>query len=791
MRTPGLLDGINILELGGEPAAQAGRVLADLGADVFRVSPAHCRDPLRTSRSLWSTWTHDIVASSEPDDHRSVAEIIDMLQDFDVIVDTPRDPNSVVLDPSHAPLAHWVHITPFGMTGPRSHWHATDLGIMAASGNMFATGDPDRAPVRPSRPASYAHVAGEVAFAVVSAVESRRRQVVDISMQECVTIANMGSAGRYFRTGARGARNGARIGTTREVWRTLDGFVSFGIRGGAARAASMAAVAELVTNASIPAILDDGTNALDQDWKTWSQNTASAAELLALEIAIGRYFAGQTMQSLYDIAVERNVMLAPAMSPREIYASEQLAARDFFRKNRFGDDIPRSFYIEHPQRGIERDYVPRNVRITVTPEPHTDTRVAATTGLWAGTNILEFGSGAAGPIANRYFVEHGATVLRIESASRPDFLRAMVIGPNNPHGLEGSDLYDALNCGKRHLTLNLKHPDGLAIVRRLIVEWADAVAENYAPRAMANFGLDYESLTKLKPDLVMISACLNGQTGPHRDYPGFGGQGAALSGWNWVTGWPDREPVGPFGTITDSLAPRYVAAALAAGIHHRRRTGLGTFIDISQVETGLYALSPWLVDFSTYNTIGMRNGNRSATAVPHGAFRCADEFSVNNANTPLDDRWIAIACHTDEAWEALAENIDLSISQRLRWTTFAQRSNDIDEVEAVVSQYCATRNRDAVADQLQASGIEAVPVADFGDLMNDPQLAHRDHFVALTHPALGEGRYERNGIRFSDGASGYWRAGPTLGQDNEWVLADLLGLTSTEIADLHASGALA
>ena len=169
--------------------------------------------------------------------------------------------------------------------------------------------------------------------------------------------------------------------------------------------------------------------------------------------------------------------------------------------------------------------------------------------------------------------------------------------PDNPHGLEGSPMYDGLNVGKRNLTLNLKQPAAVDIVRRLVVEWADAVAENFAPRAMKGFGLDYDTLATIKPDLVMMSACLNGQTGPHKDYPGFGGQGSALAGYNALTGWPDREPVGPYGTITDSLAPRYVAAALAAGLHYRRRTGHGVYLDLSQVESANWTLAPWLLDY--------------------------------------------------------------------------------------------------------------------------------------------------------------------------------------------------
>src|SRR5437763_12326183 len=127
---------------------------------------------------------------------------------------------------------------------------------------------------------------------------------------------------------------------------------------------------------------------------------------------------------------------------------------------------------------------------------------------------------------------------------------------------------------------------------------------------MRGFGLDYDTLAGIKPDLVMVSSCLQGQTGPHRDYPGFGGQGAALSGFNWLTGWPDREPLGPYGTITDSLAPRFVASALAAGLLYRRRTGRGVDPDIAQAGAGSYSLSPWPLDHEHGGTNGRPPGQR-------------------------------------------------------------------------------------------------------------------------------------------------------------------------------------
>ncbi len=405
-------------------------------------------------------------------------------------------------------------------------------------------------------------------------------------------------------------------------------------------------------------------------------------------------------------------------------------------------------------------------------------RITASAPAWTGTKLLEFGTGAAGPIAVRYFAEHGGTVVRVESRSRPDFLRTYGMGPGNPCGLEGSDMFDALNVGKLGVTLNLKHPEGVGLAKRL-VQWADAVAENFAPRAMRSFGLDYASMVTEKADLVMVSSCLQGQTGPHKDYPGFGGQGSALGGYNLLTGWPDREPVGPYGTITDSLAPRFVASALAAGLLYRRRTGKGVHLDVAQVEAAVYSLSPWLLDFDVNGHVGSRQGNRSERAVPHGAFPCAGE-----------DRWVAIAIWDDDDWARLAHVIGLDDARARRLGTLDARRAAIDEVEALVASWTASRHADEVASTLQRAGIEAVPVADLGDAAADPQLHHRHHFVTLEHPCMGECGYERNGFRLSDAPAGFTRSSPTLGEHNQYVLGEVLGLDTTEQQRLLDDGVL-
>ena len=786
-----LLTGVRVADLAGEPAAMTGRILADLGAEVVRVEPPG-GDPLRAvppvgpdGMSLrfvaWNAGKACLEVDG-PDDPR----LDDVLAGADVGLTTPGWPGALPPDPGRAPHAVWVAVTPFGRDGPRAGWRASNLGVMASTGNMFCTGDPDRPPVRCTEPTAWSHVGPEAAMAALTALASGRPQVVDVSVQEAVMIASMGHAGRYPRTGNRGRRSGANIGNTREIWPCADGFVSFGLRGGKARVKNMQTITELVVKDGL------GTPALTgRDWTTYDHNRVTPEELQAIAEPIGVYFTRHTMSELYEIACETNLMLAPANSPRQLVESRQLADREFFCA--LGDvaHFPRTFvHVTSPDDVVTQPgpsapacaSSAEDVQWPARPRPASARGGAPTgasgEGAWAGTKVLEFGSGAAGPIAVRYFAEHGATVVREESRSRPDFLRTYGNTPGNPCGLEGSDMFDALNVGKLGLTLNLKHPEGVALAVRLM-EWADAVAENFAPRAMKGFGLDYAAMSANKPDLVMVSSCLQGQTGPHKDYPGFGGQGSALGGYNLLTGWPDREPVGPFGTITDSLAPRFSACALSAGLLYRRRTGTGVHLDVSQVEAAVYSLSPWVLDFDVNGHVGERQGNRSDRAVPHGAFACAGE-----------DRWVAVAAWDDDEWGRLAAAMGLDPAVAARFSTFDARRAGVDTVEALVSAWTAHLHPLEVAEALQGEGLEGVPVADLADASSDPQLHHRGHFVTMEHPCMGPCGYERNGFRLSDAPAGFSHPSPTLGEHNAHVLGDILGMSAAEQKRLADDGVL-
>ncbi len=399
------------------------------------------------------------------------------------------------------------------------------------------------------------------------------------------------------------------------------------------------------------------------------------------------------------------------------------------------------------------------------------------TELFAGTTILEFGGGAAGPVATRYFADHGATVIRVESRQRPDFLRTLRLTPDSPGGLDGAHHFAVLNANKLSVALNLSRPEGVAVARRLAL-WADAVAENFAPGAMAKWGLDYASLVKDRPDLVMISTCLNGQTGPERHYPGFGGQGSALAGFNHLTGWPDREPVGPFGTITDSLSPRFAALLLASALLHRQRTGTGQHIDLAQVEAGIVCLTESMITYAANGEILTRMGNRSRHAAPHGVFPCAGK-----------DRWVAIAVHDDEDWRRLVGAMGAPT-----WATDAVlatatgRLGRVDGLERRLGEWTAGQDAGAVTRRLQAAGVDAAPVEDFADLHEDPQLAHRGHFVEVEHPVIGRHPVETHAIRFSAMEPRIHAPAPRLGEHTEQVLRELLGMSAEEFGRLLEAG---
>jgi crotonobetainyl-CoA:carnitine CoA-transferase CaiB-like acyl-CoA transferase len=369
-------------------------------------------------------------------------------------------------------------------------------------------------------------------------------------------------------------------------------------------------------------------------------------------------------------------------------------------------------------------------------------------------------------------------VVKIESRQRPDFLR--ILRDDGSGKLDASLFFACLNPNKLSAGLNMRDPRAIEVAHRLI-GWGDVVIENFAPGVMQKWGLDYASLAPRYPGLIMMSTCLWGQTGPERAYPGFGGQGSALAGFNYLTGWPDQEPLGPFGTITDSMSPRYVAIAIAAALLHRARTGAGTFIDLSQVEAGVYCLTEWLLAYTASGESVGRMGNRSPLAAPHGVFPAAGD----------EDRWIALAIHNDADWLGFVDLLG-----RPAWATapdlhtLSGRLRHVDELEQAIATWTAPQRAEDLVERLRAAGLDAAVVEHMQDLLRDPQLAHRGHFQQLEHPVIGAHMVEANAIRFSASPHAFTRPAPCLAADSAAVYCDLLGMPRAEFDELAAGGVL-
>jgi crotonobetainyl-CoA:carnitine CoA-transferase CaiB-like acyl-CoA transferase len=393
--------------------------------------------------------------------------------------------------------------------------------------------------------------------------------------------------------------------------------------------------------------------------------------------------------------------------------------------------------------------------------------------------ILDFMWVLAGPGVTRMLADYGATVVRIESTERIDPTRT--VGPFQDHNTspEYSALWGNNNAGKYGITLDLSRPKAREVVFDL-VRWADAVGEAFSPKAMRNWGFDYESLRKIKPDIIMLSTCLMGQTGPLSRFAGFGNLAAALCGFYNLVGWSDRSPSGPFSAYTDYIGPRFGAVALMAALIHRKRTGHGQYIDLAQAESALHFLAVPLLDTVANGREYRPVANYDPDHAPHGVYPAAG-----------DDRWVAIACRTEDQWRALCLAIKRpELAADTRFKTLALRQANRAELDKIISEWTVRFDPHQTEGTLQAAGIPAYTVQTSDDMWRDPQLHHRGHFVQVPHAAMEKTYVENSRFQLSRTPARVDRAAPTLGEHNDYVLANILGYDEDRITDLVADGAL-
>ena len=392
----------------------------------------------------------------------------------------------------------------------------------------------------------------------------------------------------------------------------------------------------------------------------------------------------------------------------------------------------------------------------------------------AGIKILDFTQALAGALATKTLADFGATVIKIEGVTRPDPHRTAAHYKDGIPGLNRRGEFCEDATGKLSLALNLANSKGKQIARNL-AGWADVVVENFAGGVMERLGLGYEDLKKVNPEIIMLSSCMQDQTGPFADHPGFGFHMAALAGFYQITGWPDREPpyLGPY---TDFIAPHFNLAAILAALDYRKRTGQGQYIDVSQYENGVHFLSPLILDCQINARIADRMGNRNDHAVPHDAFRCQGE-----------DRWCAIAVFTSEEWEDFCQVIgNPAWTKKPEFTTLAGRKKHEDELNGRIEEWTLQHTAEEVMCMMQAAGVAAGVLQTGEDLLeNDPQLKHRNFFRELDHPEVGKHHVPGPPFKLSETPFELKRA-PLVGEHNEYVLKEILGMSDEDMSELIA-----
>ena len=394
-----------------------------------------------------------------------------------------------------------------------------------------------------------------------------------------------------------------------------------------------------------------------------------------------------------------------------------------------------------------------------------------------GVKVADFSWVIAGPMLTKYLAIYGADVVKIEAHVRPDRFRLQppfLQKPSRQSSLPFADL----NPSKRSLGLNLGSPEGVEVARRLAA-WADVVVENFSPGQMEAWGLGYERLRELNPRLVMLSSSQLGQKGPQASHPGIGNLLQALAGVNHVTGWPDRDPRGPAIPYPDMIAPWFSVISIIAALDYRDRTGKGQHLDLSQFEATLQFFSPGILDYTVNGQEGGRQGNRGLEATPHGVYPCRGE-----------DAWCAISVRTDAGWDALVAVMGApGWAAEPRFATFLERRRNADALDALIGAWTAPRDAFELQEALQAAGVPASKVNDARDLHEDPQLAHRGHFVTLDHPRMGE--YPTTTPAFDiEGAPPRFTRAPLLGEHTVEVCRDLLGMDEGEVEALRERGVL-
>ncbi len=774
------LDGIRVVDLADEKGELAGRLLADLGADVIRVEPpsgaaSRKAPPFHEGRSLYFAYRNFNKRGLALDLHQEEGRerLRELAARADVLIESfgpgglaARGLDADLLRAANPGLVV-LSISDFGGSGPYRDWVATDATLEALGGMQFQAGLPDKPPLLPPGTPAW-DIAGIMGvFAVLAALLQRERtgghgQTIDLSALEALAQQTNWALSNASCTRAKGvdvAEVRAGSGPMYKIYQCKTGYARLVILS----PRQWKAMREW---------LGDPEYLKDPLYDSFLGRLQIAD---ALAVLIGDLFATMGHEEVAFESQRRGIVCTPVLSPDEVLANEHFVSRNTFPDVEFGPGTTGPM-----QSGfLEIDGERQGYRTRAPEVGEHDAEILA--GIWSerreqpaagppdpalpleGLRVIDFGIGGVGVEASRLFAQYGADVIKIESRTAPDFIRVVM-------STEMSASFASSNTSKRAFGVNLKEPRGLELLHRLI-EQADVVIENNSTGAMQKMGVGYDTIRQLNPRIVMSSAQLLGSHGAWADWIGYGPSTQPVGGLVHLWNYDDQEdPAGSTSIFPDHLAGRLTAIAALAALIRRERTGLGAHAELAQVETVTGMIGDLLLKTGLEPGSVKPRGNRNERGAPWGAYPCRGE-----------QQWVVITIRDDADWKKFCLALgNPEWTAKPEYEEEAGRRGAHDEIDEHIRAWTSTVTKNSVTQTLQMFDVPALPMLTGSGQITDPHFLARGYPRWVDQQDLGWIAFEGPCFQASGMTGVRIFQAPKTGEHTRVISSELLGLSDKE-----------
>lgn len=792
-----LLEGLFVLDLSDEQGSFCSKLLADLGAAVVKVEQPQ-GDPSRKSGPFYRTKsdsskislpffyhnTNKLGIVLDLESRKGKQSLRKLIERTDILVETltqhclqdlglhEGQPHRI-----NPRLIH-ISITGFGRSGPKSQFNSCDCITSAYGGQMYLSGIPNGPPAKLFGSQSYYTASLFGANAALLSLKRRRITgkgcYVDLSVQEAVSSTLDHVMIDYFHSGEIAGRKQGEY--SRKAFAMLpckDGYIQ---------------ITTLSNWETLLRLMDSDAKANNLLEKKWRRENYRENHRVQITEAVAEWTANYTRRELFELGQAMQFPWAPVCTIQEVLASPQLKERRFFIPAKLtGSDWtasipglpyrfkglfpveprPAPLLGEHTQqvlkllrKGCEKGMSER--RDERQPGPSVKSG-----NILNGVRVVDFTRMLSGPYTTRILGDFGAEVIKVQSKL-------------TAQGAERNDTpyFGAWNRNKRSICLDLSHAEARELILELISR-SDIVVENFSPRVMANWGLTYKRLRQVKPDLIMASISAMGHTGPWKNYVGFAPTFHSLSGLISRSSRSAEAPIHIGHPYGDVIAALYAAIAILASLEHRSRTGKGQYIDLSAYEALCTLLGPALLEeqLAFKQDIFRKELNHHAEDVSCGCYPCASE-----------DEWCVITIANKVQWQALLRILSKPELKSDKFSTKIAREKHRLELDKVITEWTIRQSAKTIARRLQKEGIAAAVVQNAEDLARDSQLAARRFFISMEHPTIGTAYSDRSALWPWREKPTDWKAAPKIGEDNRYVIVELLGRSDKDFHSLIKKG---